>query len=437
MKWLKRQATGTAVIVLLLLSILLIFRADAAEQPPTWSTPRPTQDHDFNETLGNANYDANTAVSLGVDVGSYTSHSYECPDEDWFRFRVSVSATTRKGISCSEVSPLSGYSWVDVSENIGISGDDTGQWVDLFDAQHNPFNILYYGITYSRIWVCSNGFVSLANTTVPAPCSVLPNSSAQNAIIAPFWTKLRPSLGGFSIKKGAVSWAGESYLRDCFIVTWENIADAYGHRQTFQLLIEKRASGEDPFHTKIFFQYKNITKNGVAPLVAGVQDRLGENGHSLNLAEVSNGKCVGLSPLGALGEGSRLIGLSLTMTKSDSSAKIVPQSDNMAGWNVQLNDTLNPQGAAWGKVIETGAKEMLTIAKITPVIGPLFLIFDCLGIAASFSSTSSKGPIVIAGYDDPEASVQVVCFNGTAKQGYINCQPFDAMLHDIIRKSVV
>jgi hypothetical protein len=200
---LKHRLLSPAIAALLLINILPIFPAGAT-QSSDWSKPRPTTTRLFNDTLGSATVssDGQTALTLGVNIGTYNPADNTRPDT--LTLQVNLAATTREGIDYEWTQPPYGYSWVNVNQPVGISGDNASILVQL------PFTVLYYGVNYTSLWVYSNEFISFTsgNYAGTSPRS-LPNNNMRDAIVAPFWRVLKLSQGG-SIKKVTSSIPGRA-----------------------------------------------------------------------------------------------------------------------------------------------------------------------------------------------------------------------------------
>jgi hypothetical protein len=70
---LKRQLLVSAIVTLLLFSVLLFVPVKATASIPTWSMPRPTTTREFNSNVSNAvvSSDGECALTLGVNVWDY------------------------------------------------------------------------------------------------------------------------------------------------------------------------------------------------------------------------------------------------------------------------------------------------------------------------------------------------------------------------------
>jgi hypothetical protein len=417
-----KQFVSTALAILLVSAGLLVFSTHAT-QTYDWSKPRPTSYKDFNETTGNAATEGTAAVGMGVEVLNYVP-SGGPGDEDHLRFIVSVSANTRVGI---EYSPLNSqytmwvYEWVSVPNPTNIIGDSSGTWLDL------PFLFLYYGVVYTRIWVCSNGFTCLTSERTDTNPQPIPSNNTPDAIIAPLWRDLKPNLSN-SITYGEGTFHGNL----CFVVSWNNVPDDDNQPQTFQLVIVSRPPGRGDIHNYVFFQYQNITKGQNTSI--GVENRLGLQGCSLSLNNISNAQGWLMSPTDP---GSRLTKLKITLTKSDRKARLQPEIAYISGYNVELRNTdlqsyadlfappIEFAGALLvDKIVEAGL--LTTGAGL--VIDGLFLFYDMTSAIASAFYAGANQEYTIAQPPDSEAYVQATCKANSTGGGDEVGAPFDASL---------
>jgi hypothetical protein len=152
------------------------------------------------------------------------------------------------------------YDWVELNPALGGAGTQ----IPLNDNNSNgtgdsftvnlPFNFVFYGIAYSQITVCSNGFIqpgshlaaNWMNRSIPGP-------QVPRPIIAPFWDDLLI---------GADSGVFYRYdpERGTMIVEWYNTRSRYGEEiETFQaLLYDVLNEPTNLGDSRIKFQYNQI-----------------------------------------------------------------------------------------------------------------------------------------------------------------------------------
>jgi hypothetical protein len=226
----RKRPVGLLITAVLFVSLLFFLHFPVDAVPYDWSKPRPTSYRRFNETIANAYTDERASVGIGLTTGDYDENDPGRNNHDHQSLNVVVSANSREGIEYL-VSGVCSYNWYSVSNPTGITGDDSGYnlTIPLY-----PGPILFYGVEYWSVWVCSNGFISFDNNRIDANPSSIPNTQEPNAIIAPFWRDLKPNLGG-SITWGIVQ---GFYGNWALVISWNNVPDASGTPQTFQVVIE-------------------------------------------------------------------------------------------------------------------------------------------------------------------------------------------------------
>jgi len=169
----KRKFYCTVLISFLLLSCLSILSVQASSAD--WSMPRPSKDRDFYDVIGNAATDGTGSVGIGVEIFEYDES--QSPDRnDRLDMKISVSANSREEIEYNYWKPFT-YSWYDVSNPTGITGDNSGVWLDLTQCAPYVCPILFHGVEYTSVWVCSNGFLSFDCNRIDSTPSSFPNSA--------------------------------------------------------------------------------------------------------------------------------------------------------------------------------------------------------------------------------------------------------------------
>ncbi len=138
-------------------------------------------------------------------------------------------------------SPLAAeYAWYAISAPEGGPGtevlltddgneQDAGRWVDL------PFAFTYYGQTYTRAAICSNGFLSFDEGGFREwdfRNHVLPSSLGPDAMIAPMWDDHLTT----GTSRGVWTWYDSA--AHTFVISWYNLAaNPSGGPNTFQLVL--------------------------------------------------------------------------------------------------------------------------------------------------------------------------------------------------------
>jgi len=89
--------------------------------------------------------------------------------------------------------PSPTYSWVEINPNLGGAGtlftmnDDQVRQIDF------PFTFRYYGLDYTRLSICSNGWIAWGNQGGSSPSNgPIPGPDGPPNMVAAFWTDLNP-----------------------------------------------------------------------------------------------------------------------------------------------------------------------------------------------------------------------------------------------------
>jgi len=254
-----------------------------------WEVELPEEDTYYDETLVTSEYDANAHLSLGVNL-------YEI-NVDWplagqaaFSIPVVAAANSRRNMGYTVT--YVGNDYIEIWDPQTLTlGDNDGEWVDIeLLWMGQPYDFLYYGHWYEKVFITSNGFVTFDPRaypdngvlwTSPNPVSI-PTIDDPGSIVAPFWRDLDPSKGG-TIRYGNGPF-------DSFVVMWDNVYNkANSNRQTFAVYFYPEWDGDDEF---ISFKYESITND--VPTSIGIEDQAGGRGHSFS--SVSSGERFDLYP---------------------------------------------------------------------------------------------------------------------------------------------
>ena len=151
------------------------------------------------------------------------------------------------------------YEWVDITG----TGTSVVQCDDCYDGPFDlGFDIIYFGQTYSEVWICSNGWIAVQEppfASLDGPC--MPDISEPNGVIAAFWDDFVPFNGECRYY--------EDDVNNRFIISWDQ-SPHWGEPEvyTFQIIISSDGS--------ITFNYGDIpitTSN-----VIGVENETGTQG---------------------------------------------------------------------------------------------------------------------------------------------------------------
>jgi hypothetical protein len=156
------------------------------------------------------------------------------------------------------------YAWIEIDPNFGGQGTqinltDYGNEEDDTELVMLPFIFRYYGRSFDRISVCSNGFIAMGDQTyfVNFRNWIIPSPLGAPAMIAPFWDDLVVTSGSAVGK--VYYWHDE--INGIFVVEWSHVRNrgTGTPEETFEVILYDpahypTASGDGD----IAFQYNQI-----------------------------------------------------------------------------------------------------------------------------------------------------------------------------------
>jgi hypothetical protein len=370
-------------VIALLVYFLNLYPVSAFQSD--WSKPRPTSKREYFETAEDAYSDGYGSIGVSAYVREYFESTV---GDDHINFQVSAVSNTREAIHYGWSYQI--YEWYAVSNPTNISSDDAGVWVPF------PWGIRYYGATYHKVWVCSNGFISFdSECTEPNPQNI-PDTSGPNGTVAALWRDLDPSLGG-TITYGLI------YGTEKFVISWNGIKNkADGVPQSFQIVIDN----QDPvYHNIIFFQYLSVTTNLTTTI--GIENQFGDEGSTFPLGYIENNKCICFQ---YYSRGYWLKQLTIRLRKyNDHLAKIFIPSPDIGGYNVYVQNPSYPFSGMYTDVLWAAGGIMLSCCTSSIVFAIGWEVFALIAPnAAALLSSNLQPPIFEkeeAGKDDSEAYV--------------------------------
>ncbi len=154
------------------------------------------------------------------------------------------------------------YSWFEIDPNFGGAGTSVALHADEIKTVYLPFTFRYYGANFTRISVCSNGYIAMDSSWLVDPYNWnIPSPFGPPSMIAVMWDDFHPDTLGAS---------GVYYYNDAannrFIIEWSRVRHIHGFRdpsvgemQTFQIILLNQANyvtrtGDGP----IIFQYNTV-----------------------------------------------------------------------------------------------------------------------------------------------------------------------------------
>jgi Peptidase family C25/Propeptide_C25/FlgD Ig-like domain/Carboxypeptidase regulatory-like domain len=136
------------------------------------------------------------------------------------------------------------YDWVEISPESGGSGVSVGltdydRFEDDVVIMDMPFPFTYYGKTFTKMSVCSNGWISMGGTDLRHYRNwTLPSPGTPDNLIAVYWDDLKIQASN----SGVFYWHDEANHR--FIIQWDNLANSWtGVVETFQVILQDPAYG--------------------------------------------------------------------------------------------------------------------------------------------------------------------------------------------------
>lgn len=178
------------------------------------------------------------------------------------------------------------YDWVEIDPALGGAGTalalaDTALYADGVAVIDLPFPFRYYGRTFTKVSVCSNGWFSFGATPVLYYRNWrIPTPGAADDMVAVFWDELRQAPG----EGGVFTWHDAAQHR--FVIEWSRLRNAYNDSlvtspETFQAVLYDPAwrAGETG-DGDILLQYHTVNQvdelNGYATV--GIQDHERDDG---------------------------------------------------------------------------------------------------------------------------------------------------------------
>jgi subtilisin family serine protease len=180
-----------------------------------------------------------------------------------------------------------GYFWIDEDafggptfDWIDISGVGTAQTFSDDDNQSFgfsfPFN--FYGLDYTSVNVCSNGWISFNSTSTSYSNTGIPATADPNNMIAVFWDDLNPASAG-------TIYTYDDTANNRFIVQWDGVPH-YGTSDYLDFQVILNADGT------IVCQYLTVLEPGMSTV--GLENSGGTDGLQVvnNSAFLEDGKAV-------------------------------------------------------------------------------------------------------------------------------------------------
>lgn len=165
-------------------------------------------------------------------------------------------------VSNSDNHPLAKpYNWIEVNPVMGGLGttinitdsnlEGSGSWYTI----NMPFTFKYYGVNYSQITVCSNGFIMPGNQGSQEWMNwKIPGPMVPRPIIAPFWDDL------IIMSDSKIAYYYDS-VNNCMIIEWYKLRNKYntGTQESFEVIIyDSVVYNTQTGDNALLFQYKTF-----------------------------------------------------------------------------------------------------------------------------------------------------------------------------------
>jgi len=212
-----------------------------------------------------------TAAPGASDVKAFDVQN---TDLGTLNYSMSINYTGGKEIKASGGPDTFGYKWTDSDEADGpvyswVDITGSGSSVSLGDDAYSVdlnlgFTFNFYGVDYTSVKICSNGFLSFTSTATSYTNGNIPDTATPNDIIALFWDDLNPS------SSGNIYYYADA-ANDRFIVSYIGVPH-FGTTSynTGQVIIY--SSG------KIVYQYQEVGASTVSTCTVGIENVDGTDG---------------------------------------------------------------------------------------------------------------------------------------------------------------
>jgi hypothetical protein len=169
------------------------------------------------------------------------------------------------GENNKEISTDYGYTWklsdsLKVFHKWDILDQKEGKLnipIDEYTSIDLPFEFLFYGVYYNKIWVSTNGYISVIEPNKEPTSNEFVIDDEFNGIIAPLWAKLKPNENGVGINYK---------LQDNnLIVQWYELTaqESSSNPGTLSFQVEINADGSIKFHYGKIESWGGLLKYGI------------------------------------------------------------------------------------------------------------------------------------------------------------------------------
>jgi len=151
------------------------------------------------------------------------------------------------------------YNWIELDPSYGGSGgtqlpiNDMGSYQDASVTVTLPFTFVYYGQSFQKATVCSNGWIAMGSTyNTEYRNWTIPGAGGPENLIAAFWDDLNLGSGG----KILTRYDSASHR---FVIEWSHTVNEPGSQETFEIILYDPAFNQTPSGDgPIVFQYATV-----------------------------------------------------------------------------------------------------------------------------------------------------------------------------------
>jgi hypothetical protein len=165
------------------------------------------------------------------------------------------------------------YSWIELNGDPGaiqISLTDNGTYQDDSEVITLDFPFTYYGVTYTKATICSNGWLAMGAqwTNTEYRNWTIPGAGGPQAMIAAFWDDLNLSGGGKVLRK-------YDSANHRTIFEWSAVHNEVGSAETFEIILYDPAyheTGTGDGIIEVQYSVVNNTDSGDNYATAGIEN---------------------------------------------------------------------------------------------------------------------------------------------------------------------
>lgn len=205
------------------------------------------------------------------------------------------------------------YNWIELDPSYGGSGtqvplDDFGTYQDDSQVITLPFSFTYYGSSFTKATVCSNGWLAMGSTYLTEYRNwTIPAAGGPENMIAAFWDDL--NLGG-----GGKVFSQYDLANHRYIIEWSRVNNEMGSQETFEIVLYDPAFYPTPSGDgAILFQYSAVsnTDSGDNYATVGIENDTHSDGllysfdnrYPAGAASLQSGRAIKFVPASALPTG--------------------------------------------------------------------------------------------------------------------------------------